>query len=100
MSEIDRARCRRAAAECIDLARITTDPETKQVLLARGQEWLKLAYSDHDVEFERLLAEFNSQQMGLRKKAGPAAPRRPMRLPMQQQEVQQQQARTKPNNER
>ena len=100
MSGIDRARCRRAAAECIDLARITTDPETKQVLLARGQEWLKLAYSDHDAEFDRLLTEFNSQQMGLRKKAGPPAPRRPIRLPMQQQEVQQQQARTKPNNDR
>jgi hypothetical protein len=98
MSQIDRARCRRAAAECIDLARITTDPETKQVLLARGQEWLKLAYSDHDAEFDRLLTEFNSQQMGLRKKAGPPASRRPIRLPMQQ-EVQQQQARTKPNNE-
>ena len=99
MSGIDRARCRRAAAECIDLARITTDPETKQVLLARGQEWLKLAYSDHDAEFDRLLTEFNSQQMGLRKKAAPAAPGRPIRLPMQQQEVQQQQARTKPNND-
>ena len=100
MSQIDRARCRRAAAECIDLARITTDPETKQVLLARGQEWLKLAYSDHDAEFDRLLTEFNSQQMGLRKKIGPAAPGRPIRLPMQQQEVQQQQARTKPAGEK
>ena len=97
MSEIDRARCRRAAAECVDLARITTDPETKQVLLTRAQEWLKLAYSEHDAEFDRLLTEFNSQQMGLRKKAGPPVAPQPMRrLPMQQQEVQQQQARTKP----
>jgi hypothetical protein len=97
MSEIDRARCRRAAAECVDLARITTDPETKQVLLTRAQEWLKLAYSEHDAEFDRLLTEFNSQQMGLRKKAGPpVAPQSMRRLPMQQQEVQQQQARTKP----
>ena len=94
MSEIDRARCRRAAAECVDLARITTDPETKQVLLTRAQEWLKLAYSEHDAEFDRLLTEFNSQQMGLRKKAGPpVAPQSMRRLPMQQQEVQQQQSK-------
>lgn len=30
MSEIDRAECRRAAAECIELARATTDPATKK----------------------------------------------------------------------
>ncbi len=64
MSEHDRASCRRAAAECIELARIATDPDTKQILLTRGQEWLKLAYSDHDAEFERLLTEFNTGQMG------------------------------------
>ena len=64
MSEVDRYACRRAAKECIDLARIATDPAIKEILLARGQEWLKLAYSDHDAEFERLLAEFNTEQMG------------------------------------
>jgi len=64
MSQHDRASCRRAAAECIELARIATDPGTKQMLLTRGQEWLKLAYSDHDTEFERLLGEFNTGQMG------------------------------------
>lgn len=78
MSEVDRARCRRAAAEYVDLARIANDPNTKQVLLNRAQEWLKLAYSDHDAEFVALLAEFNTRQMG---------------GPMQPQEVQQQQAR-------
>lgn len=87
MSDIDRALCRRAAAECIELARITTDPETKQTLLARGQEWLKLAYSEHEAEFERLLAEFNREQMGLGELARPPI----QRMPMQQQEVQQQQ---------
>ena len=87
MSEIDRAICRKAAAECIELARITTDPETKQTLLTRGQEWLKLAYSEHDAEFERLLAEFNSVQMGLKQTHRPIH-----RMPMQQQEVQQQQS--------
>jgi hypothetical protein len=80
MSEVDRARCRRAAAEYVDLARIATDPDTKQVLLIRAQEWLKLAYSDHDAEFVALLAEFNTRQMGV--------------PPMQRQEVQQQQARS------
>ena len=78
MSEVDRARCRRAAAEYVDLARIATDPNTKQVLLERAQEWLKLAYSDHDAEFVKLLGEFNNRQLGV-------AP------PMQRQEVQQQQ---------
>ncbi len=81
MSEVDRARCRRAAAEYVDLARIATDPNTKQVLLERAQEWLKRAYSDHDAEFAKLLGEFNTRQMG----AGP---------PMQRQEVQQQQQRS------
>jgi hypothetical protein len=98
MPEIGRARCRRAAAECIDLARTTTDPETKQVLLTRAQEWLKLAYSEHDAKFDRLLAEFNSQQMSLRK-AGSSASHRPSRpLPMQQQEVQQQQSKAEPKD--
>lgn len=80
MSEIDRARCRRAAAEYVDLARIATDPDTKQILLIRAQEWLKLAYSDHDAEFVALLAEFNTRQMGV--------------APVRQQEVQQQQQRS------
>ena len=89
MSEIDRAICRKAAAECIELARITTDPETKQILLTRVQQWLKLAYSEHDSEFERLLADFNTLQMGLGSQPHP----RVHRMPMQQQEVQQQQGK-------
>lgn len=88
MSEIDRADCRRAAAECIELARATADPDTKEALLIRGQEWLKLAYSDHDAEFERLLAAFNTQQMGLEHAQPPM-----QRMPMQEQEVQQQQSK-------
>ena len=80
MSEVDRARCRQAAAEYVDLARIATDPNTKQVLLDRAQEWLKLAYSDHDTEFAKLLGEFNTRQMD-----GGA---------VQRQEVQQQQQRS------
>ena len=79
MSEFDRARCRQAAAEHVDLARIATDPNTKQVLLERAQEWLKLAYSDHDAEFAKLLGEFNTREMD-----GGA---------VQRQEIQQQQQR-------
>ena len=86
MARIDRASCRRAAAECVALARITADPDTKEILLTRAQEWLKLAYSDHDDEFEELLAEFNEHQMGLEPLA--AAQRAEMqRQPMQQQQT-------------
>ncbi|HKS64462.1 MAG TPA: hypothetical protein VJT13_22360 [Xanthobacteraceae bacterium] len=86
MSGFDRARCREAAAECVDLARIATDTNTKQILLDRAQEWLKLAYSDHDAEFTKLLGEFNTRQMD-----GGA---------VQRQEAQQQQQRiSKPDGE-
>ena len=84
MVEADRDFCRRAAAECIALARITSDLETKETLLTRAQEWLKLAYSDHAEEFDRLVGEFNELQMGL-----PFAPppRGMQRQPMQQQQT-------------
>ena len=83
MTEPDRASCRRAAAECVRLAGITMDIEAKAILLTRAQEWLKLAYADHAEEFERLLGDFNAQQMGL----DHALPRGPMqRQPMQQQQ--------------
>jgi hypothetical protein len=70
MTEIDHLRCRQAATECVDLARITTDPHTKQVLLTRAQQWLKLAYSEHDEEFVNLPAEFNKRQMRSRGELG------------------------------
>jgi ubiquinone biosynthesis protein UbiJ len=92
MADVDRASCRRAAAECIALARITTDIEAKQVLLTRGQEWLKLAYSDHEDEFDRLLGEFNAQQMGVEQSAA-------HRGPMRRQAMQQQQAKAEREGE-
>lgn len=70
MSEIDRERYRLEAAECLERARLATDPDLKQVLRMRAQEWLKLAYSDHDAGFERLLVEFNTEQMGVRERSG------------------------------
>lgn len=86
MARIDRASCRRAAAECVALARTTAAPDTKEILLTRAQEWLKLAYSDHDDEFEELLAEFNEHQMGVEALA--AAQRASVqRQPMQQQQT-------------
>jgi hypothetical protein len=88
MAEVDRALCRHAAVECIALARMTSDPDTKQTLLTRGQEWLKLAYSEHDDEFERLLGEFNTQQMGVEQA------RAPVQRVLMQQPVQQQQSKT------
>lgn len=81
MAGVDRARCRRAARECIDLARSTSDPETKQILLTRAQEWLKLAYAERDAEFDELLAVFNTRQMG----SG---------SPVRRQQVQQQQQKS------
>jgi len=87
MTEPDRASCRRAAAECVRLARITTDIEAKEILLTRAQEWLKLAYADHAEEFERLVGDFNAQQMRLDHAAPPG--------PMQRQPMQQQQGKVK-----
>ena len=87
MGESDRILCRRAAAQCIALARMTADIEAKETLLVRAQEWLKLAYSDHDEEFDRLLGDFNAQQMGLEVGSPPSQP------PMQRQPIQQQQAK-------
>ena len=83
MTGIDRDTCRKAAAGCVELARATTDPAKKEILLMRAQEWLKLAYSSSEEEFERLLAQLNSEQMGV-----PV-----QRVSMQQQPQQQQQQR-------
>jgi hypothetical protein len=81
MSVVDRELCRRRAAEFVELARVTTDPEVKRTLLTRAQEWLKLAYSETDEEFRDLVAGFNSHQMH----GGP---------PVQRQPMQQQQSKT------
>jgi len=64
--ENDRDMCRKAAAECIELARVTSDPEKKEILLIRAQEWIKLAYARNDTAFDQHLAELNQQQFGFR----------------------------------
>ena len=86
MAGVDRELCRTSAAQCAELARATTDPERKQVLLIRAQEWLKLAYSDHNAEFDGLLSAFNDGQLSGR------APARRIR---RQQPTQQQQGKEK-----
>ena len=91
MSGVDRELCRRSAVECAVLAHATTDPERKQLLLTRAQEWLKLAYSDHDAAFEGLLSEFNNGQLGLTGQAHASAGR----ARMQRQPIQQQQSKQK-----
>ena len=89
MTDIDRDMCRKAATECIELARATNDPAKKEILIARAQEWLKLAYAKNESEFERHLAQLNDAQMG----------RAPVqRTSMQQQPVQQQQAKIEPDD--
>jgi hypothetical protein len=87
--EIDRDMCRKAAAECVELARATTDPAKKEILLIRAQEWLKLAYSRSEEEFERHLSQLNNEKMG-----GSV-----QRTSMQQQPRQQQQQRRSEEDE-
>ena len=87
--EIDRDMCRKAAAECVELARATNDPAKKEILLIRAQEWLKLAYSRSEEEFERHLSQLNNEKMG-----GSV-----QRTSMQQQPRQQQQQRRSEEDE-
>jgi len=84
MADNDKEMCRKAAVECIELARVTTDPIKKEVLLTRAQEWLKLAYANNDAEFGRLIAGLNEGQM-----TGAS---------IQHQPMQQQQSKTKPDS--
>jgi hypothetical protein len=74
MSEADRAMWRSNAEECVDLARITTDADTRHLLLTRAQEWLRLAYSEGDTEFERALSTFNKEQMAFGAQPRPSRP--------------------------
>jgi hypothetical protein len=43
----ERDDCRRAAAECLELARLTKNTEAKRVMLSMALKWTKAAYS-HD----------------------------------------------------
>jgi hypothetical protein len=56
--------CRRAAAECLELARLTRNPETKGILLTMAREWIRLAYHRQTANFDRAVEEFNKRQLG------------------------------------
>jgi hypothetical protein len=65
----DQEGCRKAAAECLELARLTTHADAKRVLLTLAREWLKLADYHHTVNFEHIVDDFNQQQMTGRDRA-------------------------------
>jgi hypothetical protein len=54
---------RARALECLELARLTRDPETKSSLMSMAQGWLRMAYSRHVDHFEHLVDDFNQRQM-------------------------------------
>ncbi len=55
-------RYRQASANCLELARTTTDATSRAVLLAMAQTWLELASSLKFRGFDALLSVFNSEQ--------------------------------------
>ena len=63
MSEVDRARCRQCARECIELAQMTHDPDKKARLIGHAQEWLRLAYADQSHRFQQAVDDFNSDMV-------------------------------------
>ena len=87
------------------------DPQAKQLLLTRAQEWLKLAYSNSDAEFQRILLAFNAEfqrillafnkeQMAVNKEHIAVAAKAPpgtQRTAVQQQPAQQQQSKIQPD---
>jgi hypothetical protein len=74
--------CRKAANECIELARVSTNPMTKQALLDQAQKWIKRAYSSGDAELAKAVATLNDQQM----RRGPVQPPPTQPQPLQQQQ--------------
>jgi hypothetical protein len=53
---------RNAAAECIAMARNSTDPDTRLQLLTMAQKWLDLA-NGPQLDFDAILKAFNDRQM-------------------------------------
>ena len=55
---------RKAAAQCLALARNSRDPSTRAVLLFLAQKWREHADNPTaDIRFDAILKEFNDQQM-------------------------------------
>jgi hypothetical protein len=53
---------RKAAANCVALARTTSDPKMRASLLTMAQKWYDLA-NGSPMNFEAILREFNDEQM-------------------------------------
>jgi hypothetical protein len=53
---------RRAAGECVAMARTTTDPVTRIKLLTMAQRWYDMANGPH-INLDILLRHFNDEQM-------------------------------------
>jgi hypothetical protein len=53
---------RKAAADCVALARTTSDPMTRASLLTMAQKWYDLA-NGSPTNFEAIVREFNDEQM-------------------------------------
>src|SRR5438874_4539705 len=55
---------RKAAAQCLALARNSRDPSTRAMLLFLAQKWREHADNPTaDIRFDAILKEFNDQQM-------------------------------------
>jgi hypothetical protein len=69
---------RKLAAECVTIARSTSDPVTRASLLMMAQRWYDLA-NGPSIDFDAIQRDFNDRQM-----SGPATPV----MQQQQQQVQ------------
>ena len=63
LEKLDRAEeFRKAAAECVELARNTSDASTRAMLLSMAQRWCERANdSGGDIRFDSILREFNDE---------------------------------------
>jgi len=86
MQDRDREReFRQAAADCLELAKATTDHATRAALLAMAQTWIEFCEAPFDQQFEQVLADFNDRQM-MQPVSPPPAPPQPTQ--QQQQQIQ------------
>ena len=69
---------RQAAAECVAIARTTSDPDTRVKLMTMAQRWFDMA-NGSQVNFDAILRGFNDQHM---------VPPAPRRVAQQQQQIQ------------
>jgi hypothetical protein len=58
-------KCRKAAAEFLELATHAKDPKAKHAFLTMFQQWLKRAHLRESVNLENVIADFNQRQMSV-----------------------------------